>query len=330
LLGRSGKDLTDVAIADVGSEWLSCMVNRPPSESSDSRAIVEAFEHVHGGETRYFEVWVSPLSLGGRPAALLTLNDVTERRNLEEQRVRQQERERYIAELETRKAEIETRNAEMERFTYTVSHDLKSPLFTIRGFLGYLRHDISEGNQARIEKNIEHINGAVAKMGRQLDELLELSRIGRVTSPPQEVAFPELTREVTETLAALIRERGVRVDVAADLPNALGDRQRLGEVLQNLIENAVKFMGAQPAPRIEVSWRQDGRETVYFVRDNGVGIAGRYHQRVFGLFDRLDPTVDGSGVGLALVKRIIEVHGGRIWIESEGEGRGSTFCFTLG
>ncbi|HEX9735463.1 MAG TPA: tetratricopeptide repeat protein [Thermoanaerobaculia bacterium] len=330
LLGRSGEDLTDVAIAEVGCEWLDRMLSRPASESTDSRVIVEAFEHVADGETRYYEAWVSPLSLGGRPAALLTLNDVTERRNLEEQRVRQQERERYIAELETRKAEVEARNAEMERFTYTVSHDLKSPLFTIRGFLGYLRKDVSEGNPARIEKNIEHINGAVAKMGKQLDELLELSRIGRVASPPQDVAVAELALEVTETLAALITERGARVDVAADMPPAFGDRQRLGEVLQNLIENAVKFMGSQPDPRVEVAWRRDGGgKTVYFVRDNGVGIAGRYHDRVFGLFDRLDPAVDGSGVGLALVKRIIEVHGGRIWIESEGDGRGSTFCFTL-
>ncbi|HYW80645.1 MAG TPA: ATP-binding protein, partial [Thermoguttaceae bacterium] len=114
-----------------------------------------------------------------------------------------------------------------------------------------------------------------------------------------------------------------------DLPVVFGDRLRLREVLQNLIDNAVKYMGDQPQPRVEIGWRPDGDETVYYVRDNGVGIDPCYHEKVFGLFDQLDQKVVGSGIGLSLVKRIVEVHGGLIWVESEGSGRGSTFCFTL-
>jgi signal transduction histidine kinase len=108
-----------------------------------------------------------------------------------------------------------------------------------------------------------------------------------------------------------------------------GDRPRLLEVFQNLLDNAVKFMGSQPQPYINIGMRQDGEEPVYYVQDNGIGIAPRYHEKVFGLFERLDIANDGTGIGLTLVKRIIEVHGGRVWVESAGEGQGSTFCFTL-
>ena len=108
-----------------------------------------------------------------------------------------------------------------------------------------------------------------------------------------------------------------------------GDQPRLLEVLQNLVENAVKYMGDQPKPRIEIGARRENDRDVCYVRDNGVGIEARYHHKVFGLFDKLQPDSEGSGVGLALAKRIVEVHGGRIWIESEGSGRGSTFCFSI-
>ena len=131
------------------------------------------------------------------------------------------------------------------------------------------------------------------------------------------------------TFAAIVR--AVIVEVAAGLPTVYGDRARLVEVVQNLIDNAVKYMGNQPDPRIEIGARvsEDPSQTVFFVRDNGIGIDPQYHERVFGLFNKLDTTSDGTGVGLALVKRIVEVHGGRIWIESAGVGAGATFCFTL-
>jgi len=126
-----------------------------------------------------------------------------------------------------------------------------------------------------------------------------------------------------------ITARGVQVHIAPDLPVVMGERPRLLEVLQNLLDNAVKFMGAQPQPCVNFGVRRDAEETVCYVSDNGIGIAPRYHEKVFGLFERLDVSSDGTGIGLALVKRIIEVHGGRIWVESAGQGHGSTFCFTL-
>jgi signal transduction histidine kinase len=239
------------------------------------------------------------------------------------------ERQRVEAERERLITELEARNAEMERFTYTVSHDLKSPLITIKGFLGLLEKDVVAGDIERMRTDITYIRTAATTMQRLLDELLELSRIGRVVNPLTEVALSELAQEAVKLVSGQITARGVQVHVAPDLPVVMGERPRLLEVLQNLLDNAVKFMGAQPQPCVNFGVRRDAEETVCYVSDNGIGIAPRYHEKVFGLFERLDVSSDGTGIGLALVKRIIEVHGGRIWVESAGQGHGSTFCFTL-
>jgi len=226
-------------------------------------------------------------------------------------------------------AELESKNAELERFTYTVSHDLKSPLFTIRGFLGYLEQDALSGNHERLKSDIQRISDATDKMQRLLNELLELSRIGRIKNESQPIRFGELAREAVELVQGRILERGITVYLDENLPTVFGDRQRLAEVLQNLVDNATKFMGDQKEPRIEIGQQGeiDGMPILY-VRDNGMGIQPEHFERVFGLFNKLDPLADGTGIGLAIVKRIIEVHGGRVWVESE-VGMGSTFSFTL-
>jgi PAS domain S-box-containing protein len=226
-------------------------------------------------------------------------------------------------------AELESKNAELERFTYTVSHDLKSPLFTIRGFLGYLEQDALSGNHARLKIDMQRIIDATEKMQMLLNDLLELSRIGRLRNELVSVPFEELVRDAVELVQGQIMACGIAVHIDANLPTVLGDRPRLLEVLQNLIDNAAKFMGNQPEPRIEIgqSGVEDGMY-LFHVRDNGMGILPQYHERIFGLFNKLDVRSDGTGIGLALVKRIIEVHGGRIWVESE-LGKGATFYFTL-
>ena len=252
-----------------------------------------------------------------------------ERRQLQREQIRREERERYIAELEAKNDEVEARNAEMERFTYTLSHDLRSPLVTIRGFLGLLRKDTLAGNLERMERDVDRIDAAVNRMGQLLDELLEMVSIGRITGDSEDVPFGELAQEAVAQVVEDYPGRQVEIDVAPGLPVVHGERQRLVEILRNLIGNAVQFTAEQPEPRIEVGCRQPGDETIFYVRDNGIGIDSQYLEKIFGLFERLSARTEGTGVGLALVKRIIEVHGGQVWAESAGLGHGSTFCFTL-
>jgi signal transduction histidine kinase len=124
--------------------------------------------------------------------------------------------------------------------------------------------------------------------------------------------------------------RGIRVALAESFPRVRGDSARVREVLENLLDNALKFMGNQAEPRVQVGVRHKGPAPVFFVRDNGIGVAASDRERIFGLFTHLRPETEGAGAGLAIAKRIVEAHGGRIWVESEGPGRGAIFCFTLG
>ena len=233
------------------------------------------------------------------------------------------------AEREALIRELEARNAELERFTYTVSHDLKSPLITIRGFLGHIEQAAVEGKVEAVRADMDRVYRSTAKMHQLLDDLLELSRIGRLAKPPEEVAFEVIVKDALDRTHGRLTTQRVVVDVLGHLPKVRVDRDRLVEVMQNLIDNAAKFMGEQPEPQIRVGVRPLGTESAFFVQDNGGGIEPQHRDRVFNLFDKLDPKSPGTGVGLALVKRIIEVHGGRVWVESEGKGKGSTFLFTL-
>ena len=237
--------------------------------------------------------------------------------------------QRELAERRLLIEELENKNAELERFTYTVSHDLKSPLVTINGFLGFLEQSAVSGDMARFRKDKKRIEGAVSRMQDMLGELLELSRLGRVMNEPASIPFGDLTRETLELVRGRVDERGVVVYIQPDLPSVRVDKPRLIEVMQNLLDNAAKYMGAQAKPHIEVGHQgvEDGKP-IFFVRDNGMGISPEHHERIFGLFNKLDPVSEGTGIGLALVKRIIELHGGRIWVESQA-GHGATFYFTL-
>jgi PAS domain S-box-containing protein len=300
-------------------------------DEADIPSIMERFAKIVSGELYepfqlkvipsdnrvvWLEIYLALLEREGEVYAIQVIaRDITDQKQTEV------ERESLIQKLEVQ-------NAELERFAYTVSHDLKSPLITIGGFLGFLEEDAMNGNMKKLKEDIQRINNATVKMKCLLDELLELSRIGRLMNQPEDVPFGEIVRDALERLEGQLSDGKVQVEVSNDLPIIHGDRARLVEVVQNLVENATKFMGNQPKPKIEIGVEKEKVGDVFFVRDNGIGIDPKYHESIFGLFNKLDPNIKGTGIGLALVKRIIEVHGGRIWVESE-VGEGSTFYFTL-
>lgn len=228
--------------------------------------------------------------------------------------------------------DLEEKNAEMARFNYTISHDLKNPLVTIKNFLGLIKRDLETGQLDRLPRNFEHMDRAANRLHRLLDELFELSRIGYQAQPFVKVNLGELVEEALQSLAMLIETRNARILTAESFPAIECDIDRLREVIRHLVENALHYHGGAVAPEIEIGWRPLRDEHLIFVSDNGLGIEPRFHQKIFEIFERLDPEIsEGTGIGLTLVKRIIESHGGRIWVESEGEGQGqgSIFYFTL-
>ncbi len=239
------------------------------------------------------------------------------------------DREPLTAKFDRLMADLEAKNMEVEQFVRTVSHDLKSPLITIKGFLALLRRDAAIGDRDLLADDIRQIGRAADRLLLLLDELFEYHRIAHHANVPEEVPLGALSRQALDMVLHRLDGRGLEVLIAPDMPAVVGDAARLLQVFQQLFSNAVRFMGDQPSPRIEVDAFRDGDEVVCHVRDNGVGIESGDHQRVFRLFKRLESGTAGTGAGLALVKRVVEVHGGRVWVESEGRGTGSTFCFTL-
>jgi signal transduction histidine kinase/ligand-binding sensor domain-containing protein len=230
--------------------------------------------------------------------------------------------------LETLNATIEARSAEVERVAYAVSHELKTPLVAIGGFIGFALRNAEAGNGEQLRDDLRRADAAVRRMGEVLRDLLELLRAGQLIGDTEPVSLGDLARDVLARRD--LAGRGVDVEIAADLPTVLGDRERLREVFEALLDNAANFTRRQTNPRVEITWRPGRRgEAVLRVRDNGDGVAPEHQEQIFGLFERLDATAQGTGVGLALAKRIVELHGGRIWVESEGAGHGSTFCFSL-
>ena len=224
---------------------------------------------------------------------------------------------------------LQAKNKELEQVTYAVSHDLRSPLVTIQTFLGHLEQDISAQDESHMAKDLNFIQTASDKMGQLLDELGKLLRVGQQANPPEDVPLQDVVKEALDLVAGRISHLGIPVTVAPESITLHGDRAHFVAIFQNLVDNACKFMGHQPAPRIDIGVEMRGAEKVFFVRDNGDGIELHRQAEMFGLFVRLNPHVEGTGLGLALVKRIVELYDGRVWVESAGLGRGACFYLTL-
>ncbi|MEO8361548.1 MAG: ATP-binding protein [Vicinamibacteria bacterium] len=304
------------------SAWLSRSLSRPLADMSQAAAAFSKGQHDHPLPTDSHD------ELGELARALRKMSeDVRNHEGAlrdETARLRRAEAER--SEL---MADLGRKNAELERFTYTVSHDLKGPLVTIQGFAGMVMADLGANVPKQVKNDLGRITAAAEKMQHLLTDLLELSRVGRIVNPVEVVSFSEIVADTVELLQGQLREKDVEVSVTPDLPRVRVDRKRMVEVLQNLLENAVKFGMPDRTPRVEIGLLRTEEHT-FFVRDNGLGIDPAYTERIFNIFEKLDPKAEGTGVGLSLVMRIIEAHGGRVWSDSAGVGTGTTFFFTLG
>lgn len=241
-----------------------------------------------------------------------------------EERVAQRTRE-----LQELSEELARSNAELERFAYIVSHDLKEPLRSITGFSGLLQRKLGPELDPDAQQYLEFIVGGARHMQALIDGLLEYARAGREQAAAQPVDLGDVVDKTRTQLAVLIEETGAEVVVSAPLPRIEGDPLRLGQLFQNLIGNALKFRSEAP-PRIRIEARDSGDCWQLAVADNGIGIEPKHQQRVFEVFQRLHGREEypGTGIGLAICKKIVESHGGRIWVEST-PGAGTTFLFTL-
>lgn len=251
-----------------------------------------------------------------RPAVLTVAVDVTEQ-------------ERVEAQLKELVDELADKNRELERFTYTVSHDLKSPIVTIRGFAKEMERQLESGNIEALRDDLARIDKASSRMQKLLDGLLVLSRSGKLSGPKQRVNMNRLVAEVIEILQGQVLSSNASISVAENLPDVSGDPVRLFELVQNLLENALKFQAAGTSPSIHIGCDRVGAENHFFIEDNGVGIGADDRERIFGLFEQLGRAESGTGIGLSLARRIAEVHGGRIWVESARHSSGSRFVFVL-
>jgi signal transduction histidine kinase len=249
-------------------------------------------------------------------------------------------RRRIVRELETieeareriaaQAVDLQRSNLELEQFAYVASHDLQEPLRKVTSFCQMLEKRYSGQLDERADQYIHYAVDGAKRMQVLINDLLAFSRVGRLETSHADVDTGEVVREALENLAQLIEDSDARVDVAADLPVVLGDRSLLRQVFQNLVANGIKFRGERP-PHIRISARRDGDEHVISVADNGIGVDPQYGERIFVIFQRLHTkdAYEGTGIGLAMCRKIVEHHGGRIWLSERKEGEGATFCFTL-
>lgn len=249
-----------------------------------------------------------------------------------EERVAERTRElsAEVAEHERTRKVLERSNTDLEQFAYAASHDLREPLRTINSYLGLLEHRLGDKLDETNREFMEFARDGARRMDVLVHDLLEFSRIGRQPDSKERLDLGEAMQEALANLSVAIRKAGALVTIADPLPPVFGNRSELVRLFQNLIGNAVKYAAKGRTPEVTVRTRRDGDSWLFEVVDNGIGIAPQYLEKVFGIFQRLhgQGEYEGTGIGLASCRRIVENHGGRIWAESV-PGEGSTFRFTL-
>ena len=257
-------------------------------------------------------------------------------RNITAEKLAKEKISRYTAQLEETNHQLEQNQKELEEFIYTVSHDLKAPIVSISGFARLVKEDLVDRLDDTNRRYLDRITTNVNIMSDLLNDLLELSRIGRTGEEMKVIDTAAIVDEIMESFSIGAGEVGVTLVRAGVLPPIVAQPQRVRQLFSNLIDNAIKYMPVKNDALVQIGYRHDiitpgGKPGAFFVRDNGDGIEEQFHRKIFDLFQRArqdGSSVGGTGVGLSIVKRIVEKHNGHLWLESSS-GKGATFYFTL-
>ncbi len=253
---------------------------------------------------------VVPVTLAGRQHLLESFIDIAERKQAEE--------------------ELEKANEELKSFVHVVSHDLKNPIMSIQGFSHLLLRKCQEALGEKGRSYVDQIETSAHRMEVLVSDLVNLSRVGQVVATFKDVSSLGIVRKVTSHLQDRLKQSRIQLTVADNLPTAHCDEERIYQVFENLLVNSIKFMGDTEERKIQIGYEDTADLHQFYVRDSGIGIDPKHHRKIFGIFDRLNEVEDneGTGLGLSIVEKIVNNHGGKVWVESE-KGKGATFYFSL-
>ncbi|MHC1742728.1 MAG: PAS domain S-box protein [Syntrophobacteraceae bacterium] len=327
-LGYTREELLSMKVLDIDPRFNSELWQEHRSRLRDGGST--AFESIHqtrDGRTFPVEIAVNAMHFNGTVLHSAFVRDISERKLAEEEIHRLNEELEYR--VHERTLQLEAANRELEAFAYSVSHDLRAPLRAVDGFTRILVEDHYDSLDAEGRRVCDIVCGEAKRMGELIDDLLTYSRMGRTEMTPVQIDMEALAQTVFDELTTSEDRKRIELQLKG-LPKAESDRTMLHHVWSNLIGNALKFSSKREHALIEVGACQSTQETIYHVRDNGAGFDMRYAQKLFGVFQRLhsEREFEGTGVGLAIVARLVHRHGGRVWAESEPD-KGATFYFTL-
>lgn len=232
------------------------------------------------------------------------------------------------ASLDTLGLQLRQKDEELEQFVYSVSHDLKSPLVTVQGFLGLMVDDLENENYEGVQDSAARLKSATEHMGALIEDLLKLSRVGKMVGDFEEVDPKEVVDKILSNLTHRINAKGATVEVQDNIPHVVCYKMGFRRALENLLTNALKYGCPEPGGRILVGGDTDGSNILIFVEDDGPGIDAAYREKIFLLFQRLTKSEKGTGMGLAIVKKIMHLHSGTCWVE-ESPGGGSRFILSF-
>jgi PAS domain S-box-containing protein len=325
--GYSREELTALSIYDMRPNDIKRAIDAQMAEADAHAILFETMHRRKDGSIFPVEVTSQSTTISGRRILMSIARDITERRRAEEEiRKLNDSLEHRVVE---RTAQLEAANRELEAFSFSVSHDLRAPLRAMQGFADILRQEYGATLDREAQRLLKVITDNSGRMGQLIDDLLAFSRLGRLGMAQSLVDMTELARSVVDELLSREPNRPVDVQVA-DLPRTRGDGSMLRQVFTNLVSNALKYSRDISQTQIEIGWSSQDGHTAYYVKDNGAGFDMRYAPKLFGVFQRLPSAqkFEGTGVGLAVVRRIVERHGGRVWAEGK-VNEGATFYFSL-